>query len=276
METSRPSLVDIDSIVKAAEIETSKLTPETPAVGSDLVSVVVEEPTVTPSVSVKQEIPAVVPGDMAAPVSSQKGTVPPVIAGTLDDIKAAMANINLADMLKRVNDNPEEVQKIMAESMSKMTPDMMGQAKKMAMGGQGEKIRRAMAQQGMDPRALRAQLLEQQRMMRASKITEATKKAIQITTSRQAKPRTVPEGDCYATACRLLKSQGVVQLSCSRLATGPLAGKTIKVWYDTEAKGKNRRSTKILGFPVGSSLLIVMEEGDLTESDFIAAENKLI
>lgn len=52
-------------------------------------------------------------------------------------------------------------------------------------------------------------------------------------------------------------------------------GKTIKVWYDPGYPGKNKRTSKIVGFPIAGNLLIIMDEGDLTEKDFIAAESLL-
>lgn len=195
----------------------------------------------------------------------------------MDEIKDAMKNVNIGEMLRQINNNPDEAQKMMAESLSKITPDMMEKARKLAMGSQGENVRKEMQKRGVNPHELKAQFLQQQRLMRqASKSNSKEKKVVFVTKSRTVKTRTIPEDSIESYISKILKVSTPIQLSCSRLALGPLAGKTIKVWYDPEAKGKNRRSTKILGFPVGSELVIVMEEGDLTEKDFLTVEAQLV
>jgi hypothetical protein len=57
---------------------------------------------------------------------------------------------------------------------------------------------------------------------------------------------------------------------------GPLAGKTIKLWYDASHTGKNRRATKLMGFPIAGDVLVVLEDGNLSEADFLAAEKLIV
>jgi uncharacterized membrane-anchored protein YhcB (DUF1043 family) len=241
MESPQATLLNAETLVEAAEAETAKLNESS------------------------TEIPHEVDVEKQAVNSS------------IQDVKDMMKNMNLGEMLKRLNSNPAEVQKMMAESMSQMTPEMQEQARKMASGGQGEQLARQIQQQRVDPRALQAQMAEQKRILQgtASKQGSKDKKVIFINKNRTLKVRSIPEASISASAIMILKASSPVQLPCSRLALGPLAGKTITVWHDPEQKGKNRRTSKILGFTTGSPLLIVMEEGDLIESDFLAAEAQL-
>lgn len=190
-----------------------------------------------------------------------------------EEVKAALNNTNIATMLNRMSNNPDEVSKMMEQSMSHMTPDMMEQARKMAMGGQGQQVLQEMKRRGLDSNAIRSQFLEQQRAIRAmSANNDNTKQAVLITSSRQLKMRNIPLGSVQTAVENIIKSGEPVELSCSRLALGPLTGKTIKVWCDTSRKGKNKRLSKIVGFPVAGEGLVIMDEGDLTEKNFLAAE----
>lgn len=192
------------------------------------------------------------------------------------NVGGALNNNNVANMLNRMAQNPSEMAKVMEESAAQMTPEMMEEARRLAMGGQGEQIIKEMQRRGMDINAMRAQLMEQQKSMKGlSSKTDNMKKAILITSNRQVKQRTVPLTGAGLVAETILKSPKVVELSCSRLAIGVLQGKTIKVWCDPERKGKNKRLSKILGFPMAGEGLIVMQESDLEESVFLEVEKAL-
>jgi hypothetical protein len=195
----------------------------------------------------------------------------------IDEMKSMMSNMNINDVINRMSNNPGEMEKIMAESMGKITPEMMDQARKLAMGGQGNQILKKMQQAGMNSRATKDRILKQQRALNKTlgKSDAKTKKALLITQSRVLKSRSVPVHVTSANVIAILQCSDPVQLSCSRLALGPLSGKTIKIWYDPSNTSKNRRTSRILGFPVGGAMLIVMDEDDLTEADFLAAEAKL-
>ena len=193
------------------------------------------------------------------------------------DIKNVLNNTNISSVLQQMTSNSDEVGKMMEESMSRMTPDMMEQARKLATGGQGKQIIREMQKRGMDPKAMRAQIQKEKRALRGqgTKPIGETFQVILITLSRQSKSKSIPRDNINLTIGNILKCPSPVELSCSRLALGPLAGKTIKVWYDPERLGKNRRASKILGFPVGGEIVIILEGEDLTEKDFLSAEKHL-
>jgi hypothetical protein len=242
------SLTDIESLMSAAEKESFSLMDE----GAE-------------------QVPELVPASVQ-PEPAQADQ--PVPTGA-DKIRAGLTNTNIATVLDRFASDPGEVTQMMKDSMGQISPDMMEEAKKMISNGQGQQILREMQRRGLNPMDLREQLMEHQRAMRVPKGTDG-KRVVVITNNRQLRMRSVPADAVALGVHSILKSPTTKELSCSRLANGPLAGKTIKVWCDTENKGKNRRLSKIVGFPVGGDGVIVMEEGDLTEVHFLAAEKELV
>ena len=260
MANSQPILTNLENLMKAAESESSLLQdPAAQIIGvSDVDESKSDESKSNESKSGEVDGLAKSSGNMA------------------EDVKSALNNTNIASMLSRMASNPEEIQKVMKESMGQVTPDMMEQARKLATGGQGQQILQEMQRRGFDPQAMKSQMMEQRRSMRGlGGKTEATKQAILITASRQVKIRNVSPTALQTAAGALIGTDSPVELSCSRLAAGPLQGKTIKVWCEPQRLGKNKRLSKIIGFPVSGEGLFVMEEGDLTEKDFLAAEKLL-
>lgn len=194
-------------------------------------------------------------------------------ASALEEAQNALKSGEVASALNRMTADPNTATKMMKETMEKVTPEMMEQVRKLAAGGQGQQIAKELQKKGVDVNSLRSQMLDYQRAMRnLSGKTMNTKKIMFINASRQARLRTVPSDGMQNTANSLLKCSNAVELSCSRLAVGALVGATIKVWTNPDATGKNKRSSKIVGFPIGSEILIVKEDGDLTEAELASAE----
>ena len=273
MSNSQPSLTNLESIMKAAEAESALMTDSQPK--PDTSSSFNETP--KDSESIAQIIESVPKSDKEASLPTIPGNVqkPTGLPNLAEEVKAALNNTNINTMLNRMSNNPEEVSKMMQQSMSQMNPNMMEEARKLAMSGQGDRVMQEMRRRGLDPNVMRSQLLEQQKAMRgtSSKIADELKRAVLITASRVLKMRNIPGQNVQDAAFNIIKSGEPVELSCSRLALGPLAGKSIKVWCDPNRKGKNTRLSKIVGFPIAGEGLFVMEEGDLTEKDFVAAEH---
>lgn len=195
------------------------------------------------------------------------------------DIKDVMKNLNISSMLNQMAANPEEVNKAMEESMNQMTPEMMEHARKLAMGGQGNQIIREMKKRGIDINAMKNQVTEQRKLMKSlnnsNKKSTSLKQVILITSSRQVRSRKISSENINDSVKSILKCVNPVELSCSRLSHGPLINKTLKVWYNPENMGKNKRASRIVGFPVGGEIVIVMEEGDLNETDLLSVEKQL-
>ena len=162
------------------------------------------------------------------------------------------------------------------ESKNMMTPEILEQARKFANGGQGTQILKEMQRRGVDTNGIRDQVMDQQKLMREMLATKPNKTVILITSSRKLKVKTVMLDSIELNAKHLVKSEHAIELPCSRLATGSLTGKTIKIWYNPAQGSKNKRASKIAGFPVGGDLLIIMDGANLTEQDFLEAEKLLV
>jgi len=198
---------------------------------------------------------------------------------TAEEVQKQLNNLNIGQIIGQLSANPEHINKMMTESKSQLSPDMLDMAKKMANNGQGQKLMRDMESRGFDPKVMRAQLLKQQALAKgmasAGKQEGKTQKVILITTSRQIRVREFVADKIAAGAKSLLGTENPIEISCSRLAVGPLKDANIKAWYNPKIIGKNRRSSRITGFSIGSELLIIAEDTDLTEADFLAAEDLL-
>jgi len=248
---SEASFRDLQSIMRIAEQEAQQmehiLEPELDQV---------PEPVLEP-----------VPDDVVSSINKQ-------------DITNAINQTNISSALNRIRNNPEELSSIMEQSMKYMTPETMEQARKLAMGGQGDQIRREMSRRGINPQTLRKQLESQKKSMKAARKDEPKLNTglscILITTSRQVKSRIIEPSTLRLSIRSILQTDSPVELSCSRLCKGPLIGKNIKVWYDSTNTGRNRRASKIIGFPVGGNMLVVAQDEHLSEKDFLEAEKTLV
>jgi len=179
---------------------------------------------------------------------------------------------DLSSILNKLSQNPEDFSKLLEESMKHMTPDLLEKAKKMS-AAKGDVLKREMKRKGMDGKEMKDKLLQEMKQIRKTNKQE-TKKAIIVTLSRQLKVKDVPISLTETMVQNLIKSTQVVEMNCSRLALGPLSDKIIKVWYSANNTDKNKRASKIVGFPIGGELLIVTD-GNLSEKDFIEVEKML-
>jgi len=175
-------------------------------------------------------------------------------------------------LLEKMRENPDESNKILEESMAKISPEMIENAKKFAMSDQAVQLMKDMQKKGLDPRMIQSQLANIKRSNRISKNKGESKKAILITSSRRIKVKDVQVDSVDKDAKIILKSPGIKETLCSKLKVGSFTDKTIKIWYNPNFPGKNKRASKLTELPVGGDVLIVMEEGDLLEKDFEEAE----
>jgi len=252
-----PSFTDLASIMKAGQAEADFLQEET----SQMIGSECNEEGCTECVT---EVKS---------THLEKNLTP---VNRTQDIKDALNHTNISAMLNQISGDPEKIGKLMNDSMGQVTPDMMEQARKLATGGQGAQIFSEMQRRGMDPMTMKKQLMKHKRsMMGLDSKGTGTQQCILITVTRQVKTLNIAYTSIQSAACGIFKSSSPLELSCSRMAQGPLSGKNIKMWYNPEHKGKNRRASKIAGLPIGGELLLVMESGDFTEADFTAAEKLL-
>ena len=192
------------------------------------------------------------------------------------NVKEMLDNTNFSEVLDKLKDNSEDINKLVSESAGVMTPEMMEQAKKYALGEQGEKIKREMEKKGMNNRDMKQQALQQKKLYHQldAKKKGELKKVLLITSAKKLEIKSIHSND-IATDAKKLVTCDAIEFSCSRLSLGPLSDNQFKVWYDPNIKFKNNRASKIIGFDIGGPLLIIMEEGDLDRDKFIKVEKAL-
>lgn len=186
----------------------------------------------------------------------------------MPNVTEVLNNINFSEVIQKLTSNPEEVSSLIGQSSGLITPEMREQARKHAVGPQGEKIKEEMLKQGVNNKTMLTNAKAQKKLYddMNNKAKGASQKAILITTSKLYKSKEIHPLILLTEAKRLI-ADDAIEISCSRLAIGNLEGKTIKAWYSPNRKGHNNLASLIVGFDIAGELLIVMEEGDLSEND---------
>jgi hypothetical protein len=197
----------------------------------------------------------------------------------LEESFEQLKNTDIPSVVSRMKNNPDEVEKIIDEQMGSITPEMMEKARKLISEGQGQQILKEMMKKGVNPSELKNKILKQKKELKKANKTTIQKvsyqNVIHITNSRQAKVRKIQSDNIEVSVKAILNAPSAVELSCSRLSKGPFAKKTLKVWYNPEKPGKNKRSSKIMGFPVGSDLIILSVGDDIDLKSFELMETYL-
>jgi hypothetical protein len=255
------SFADFDSILRAAQREADIMNQSGEQIGKP------PEPAAA--------APPSEPAAASAPAPMSAEDKAKIQAQNMETIKHAMANANVPEILSKISNDPGSLGQMLDASQDMMTPELIEKARKLANGGQGGQILKEMQKRGVDTDTIRDQMADQQKLMREMIANKPHKEVILITASRQLRSKRILSDSIEASAKRFLKAETAVELPCSRLATGTLSGKTITVWYDPLQTGKNKRASKIVGFPVGGDILIVMSDGDLNEEQFLEAEKML-
>jgi hypothetical protein len=197
---------------------------------------------------------------------------------TPDRVKDVLNNINFSEVIDKLTSNPNDTANLVSQSAEHMTPEMMEQARKYATGTQGKQIKEEMMRKGVDNKEMKLQMEQQKKLYieANNKAKGESKKAIIITSSKIMKSKDIHVKILKSEAIKIIGSDNAIEISCSRLAVGPLQNKTIKVWYDPTRKGNNKRASDIVNFKIAGELLIIMEEGDLTQEDFKLAEKLVL
>ena len=102
--------------------------------------------------------------------------------------------------------------------------------------------------------------------------TSNTQIGLLITASRQVKQRWVPLDNVRLCISQNIHTDNPIEMACSRLSIGPWADKTIRLWYNPERKGNNKRASKLAGFGVGGEIFIMLDKHDIQIDEFIYCE----
>ena len=188
-------------------------------------------------------------------------------------------NFNIADLMAKLTTNPAEIVDLIPSDLlekfgmnpemlsSLITPELVEKAQQMASPGSVSNIMSEMKDKGMDPHKIQSQA---KKAMKTASSKGPQKKVVLVTTSRKFKSRSISTTDIKSSICTILLTPSPVELSCSRLAIGPLDGKRVKIWYNPSAPGKNRLASKLVGFPIGGEIVITSPDTDIVDSDIIS------
>lgn len=148
--------------------------------------------------------------------------------------------------------------------------------KKFMDSGNGQVILDEAKKLGIDPKLLMQKMAQYNRAMKAKapRKGDKTTTVVVLNSKRQFKEQTVIAGFADTTASALLGGPAV-EIKCTRMAVGPLAGKTVKVWYLPDDPKPNRRAKRLTGFKVGSNIIIGCAEGPVTAKMITAVEKIL-
>jgi hypothetical protein len=205
--------------------------------------------------------------------SAAPSPTPPPFNVTPDQIKDTLTKSNIASAISQLSGDPAQAGKLMAEAKATMPPSMLEAARKMAVGSQGDQIAREMKKQGVNRQEVVSQMKEQKKAAAQARaaMQGPTKKVVVLTHSRKFTQKEVS----IAQVAAPLKCETAIQIPCSRLARGPLTGKSIKVWYNPDDASVNRRAMRILDTRVGGDVIFENSDGDLFLKDLEAVEKLL-
>jgi len=193
-----------------------------------------------------------------------------------DDIKTAFTNTNISSLLEKLTKNPDELNKLLHDSVNNITPDMLNNAKKMLGSGQGEQILKSLQKKGVNPNNLKSKLSSNYskfKQLPGSKTP--TRKCILITSNRQLKIKHIPINNMSSFISNILKVDNPLSIECNRLSIDIFKDKKIILWYDNTKVGKNKRATKIAGFKIAGDIIISITNEDLNDNDFLTIEKSL-
>jgi len=195
-----------------------------------------------------------------------------------NDLKTAFANTNIASLLEKVCKNPDDLNKLLHDSVDNITPDMLNNAKKMLGTGQGEQLLKSLQQKGINHNNLKSKLSAHNNAFKnilKPGNKSPTRKCVLITTNRQLKIRNLPIDDMSKYISTILKVDSPLSIECNRLSIDVFKDKKLTIWYDKNKIGKNKRATKIAGFTIAGDIIISILDEDINESEFLIVEKFL-
>lgn len=176
---------------------------------------------------------------------------------------------DLASVIEEIKANPSVLSEVMEQAGRNIDPNLIKQAQKMIANGSFDDVLNNLKQQGGDTKALQKLISKQ-----VSNVGP-TQQVLFINRNRSVISKAVSKENMIKDIRAILKTVEPVEATCSRLALGPWEGKSIKVWYNPNAVGKNRLTSRVLGFTTGSEIIIVSED-DLKIKDFEVVDSQIV
>lgn len=186
--------------------------------------------------------------------------------GLMSKISSLIGTTEVQDMLSSFSSTDEDKPSMMEHLSSVMNTE------------EGKDILSSMGKSGLIPPHLKNQIQKNQHLLKnlpKPRKKQPMKNVLYISQSRVLRTKSIPVALTQTSINTLLNCKTPLELPAKALSIGPLTDKNISIWYNPTIKGKNRRATKLVGLNVGSDIVIVNNEGDLSETDFLEVEKML-
>jgi len=183
---------------------------------------------------------------------------------------------SVQEAMQQMTADPESFARLASRAFSQAGPEMIEHAKKLAAGPEGQAMVREMQSKGMTP-AQAKNLKKQMKKVQAELAPPRPScQAVLIRATRVAKSIELPIESPEKAAASLLRGESPALLNCSRLSAGPLAGKPVKVFCDPAISARNKRISRLAGFPLGGDVIVFCQGSALSLADFEALEKILL
>lgn len=186
--------------------------------------------------------------------------------GLMSKISSLIGTTEVQEMLSSFNSTDEDKPSMMEHLSSVMNTE------------EGKDILSSIGKSGLLPPHLKNQIQKNQHLLKNipnPRKKQPMKNILYISHNRVLRTKNVPVALIQTSINTLLNCKRPLELPVKELAIGPLTDKKISIWYDPTAKGKNRRATKLIGINIGGDFVVINNEGDLSEADFLVVEKML-
>lgn len=197
---------------------------------------------------------------------------------TRESLRKALSEVPVDSIVDKIVSSPSAMgTDAIKNAVGNISVEDMARAKDVANSEEGKRILAGMMDRGVDIRALHRQTMRDMAENKglAARDSGTAVKLLLITTTRKIKEIMVEKGKIDTYIKRKL-GQNVEEVSCRRLAQGPWVGLAIYVWYDLLSPLKDtRRLSRMVGFTIKGSAVVVCGDRDLTEREFTTVEGIL-
>ena len=181
------------------------------------------------------------------------------------------APVGPIDPLSNTSNTNTEGRRITEEQLSHVMRsgvlrDAANEAMHMVKTNEGEKLSKTVNKKGVT----RSKMMREYKVMKKNMKQEEApppslpRTIIIVSENRQLTEKVVSLVTIKEDIKKILKCQEPIEVTAPLLSEGHLSGKDIKIWYDSNNKGRNRKLSKLAGIRCGGAGIIVCYTDDLT------------
>jgi hypothetical protein len=118
-------------------------------------------------------------------------------------------------------------------------------------------------------------MLKENKGLQPDENDTSTKKIVCIGISGKMKTRYVTHRNKLFIIKECIHCDDPMEIPCSRVCIGPLESNTIRLWYNPNRVGKNKKISKIVGFPICGEVVFEDKLNDLDTTTLEAAFKRI-